>query len=293
MLQSMTGFGQARTNYKEILLAIDIRSVNSRYSEIITRCPRRFDLFEDIARKLISTLKIRGKITISLSIKNEAALSLSPEINMDLAHHYLKIGKELQEISGGTLEGLNLGQLFQLPDILLTREDDEDNKQLYEAIETCTKEALIQLEASRKIEGSNLSVMILDGLSKIEKLKLSIETLSVDQVKLAMEKMRKRIEEHIDKVNIEEQRLEQEIVFWGDRLDITEEIQRLTAHVSHFKHIVDEGKEAGKRLNFLLQEMLREANTIGSKTASYEVSHVVVELKNELERLREQIQNIQ
>lgn len=292
MLRSMTGFGKSEVKHEGLDLTIEVRSVNSRFLEMNFRQPRMLAEFEDLARPIVQNRIPRGKLQISLNLPNEASLHAVPIFNEDLAKDYLNIAEVAQKLLGDT-RPLTTEYLLQMPDIIQFEPKIPDQELFFKACVDGLNQALDALDDMRSVEGQHLENALLEQLDVISKLLSEIESDSGTRVPMVMEKLQAKLQAALNEADIDERRLEQELVIWADKLDISEELVRFNTHIQHFRDIMQNDPNAGRRLNFLLQEMNREANTIGSKAYSSNISYHVVELKSEVERIREQIQNIQ
>ncbi|MCF7800406.1 MAG: YicC family protein [Candidatus Marinimicrobia bacterium] len=289
---SMTGFGKAEVKHAGIDLTIEVRSVNSRFLEMNFRQPRMLAEFEDLARPIIQSRIPRGKLQISMNLPNEGTLNAIPVLNKDLAQAYVEIGHAARELTGNGSE-LNIAELLQLPDVIQFEPKISNKDAFFKDCIDGLQRALDNLDQMRSVEGQHLEEAMSRQLDTLEQLLGEIENGCESRAAEAIEKLRTKIQSNLGDIDADERRLEQELVIWSDKLDISEELVRFTTHLQHFRHIMQSDANAGRRLNFLLQEMNREANTIGSKSYSSGIAHAVVELKSEVEKIREQIQNIQ
>lgn len=292
MLMSMTGFGKAEVTHGDIDLTIEVRSVNSRFLEMNFRQPRMLAEFEDLARPIIQKRIPRGKLQISMNLPNEGSLNAVPVLNEELAQAYVNIGQAARELTGNN-SALSIADLLQLPDVIQFEPKIPDQEAFFKDCLAGLERALDNLDQMRAVEGKHLEDAMGGQLDTLERLLGEISDGSESRAAEAIEKLRQKIHSSLGDIDLDERRLEQELVIWSDRLDISEEIVRFKTHIQHFRHIMLSDASAGRRLNFLLQEMNREANTIGSKSNSSGIAHAVVELKSEVEKIREQIQNIQ
>ncbi len=295
MLISMTGYGRAEEKIGDLKVIIEIRAVNSRFLEFVMRLPRGYENVEDGARTHLQKLLTRGRVTLTMNMGTDQTAIGKPRMNEKLLLHYQQIANKSAQLLGRKSESLSIAELLRFPDVITYDTDADNQVKFNDAVLDLVKKASEQLLAMRLREGELLEVAILQQLKNITEIISTIQAEDSGRLELTVEKMRKRIVDNsLDGASqIDEKRLEQEIVLWSDKLDIAEELTRLDAHIQHFKELMVENGDAGKRLNFLLQEMNREANTIGSKANSTPIGHAVVELKNEIERIREQVQNIQ
>ena len=295
MLISMTGFGRAENRIGDMNVVLEIRAVNSRFLEFFMRFPRGYEALEDLARNHLQSALARGRVTVTMNMGNDQALSGRPRLDEELLIHYDQISKRSAEILDLDSSGLPLQELLRFPDVIASQSADMAQDEFNEAAMKLVREATEQLQNMRVREGQLMEQAISLQLQRVSELATSIRAADLGRLKIMADALRKRVSDAgaDTEYKLDESRLEQEIVIWSDKLDISEELTRLEAHVQHFYELMAENGDAGKRLNFLLQEMNREANTIGSKANSTPIGHAVVELKNEIECIREQVQNIQ
>ena len=295
MLISMTGYGRAEEKIGDLKVVIELRAVNSRFLEFVMRLPRGYEKVEDGARTHLQSIMTRGRVTITMNMGTDQSAIGKPRMNEGLLQHYQQIAINSAQILGRESESLSIAELLRFPDVITYDTDAEDQVKFNDAVLNLIKKASEQLQAMRLREGELLEQAILEQLDNIIEIISRIQAEDSGRLELIAEKMRKKIADSSlrGESQIDEKRLEQEIVLWSDKLDIAEELTRLDAHIQHFRELMVENGDAGKRLNFSLQAMTREANTIGSKANSTPIGHAVVELKNEIERIREQVQNIQ
>jgi len=291
----MTGFGRAEEKIGDLKVVIEIRAVNSRFLEFVMRLPRGYEKVEDGARNHLQSILSRGRVTISMNTGTDQTAIGKPRMNEELLLHYEQIANRSAQILGRESETLSISELLRFPDVITYDTDAEDQIKFNDAVLNLIQKATDQLQSMRLREGELMEEAILEQLNHIVDIIARIQHEDSGRLEIIAEKMRKKLTDMTieGESQIDEKRLEQEIVMWSDKLDIAEELTRLDAHIQHFRELMKENGDAGKRLNFLLQEMNREANTIGSKANSTPIGHAVVELKNEIERIREQVQNIQ
>ena len=296
MIRSMTGFGRAAFQFENVSFDIEVRSVNHRYLDVKLRLPRTMQALEPELRGRIQKRFSRGKLDLSVSSPTGRAPAARVEIDIDAARSYLDAAGSL-EAQGGVEGPLQVGTLLALPGVARIVEaelsPDAVREQLFAAVDS----ALEALESMRADEGAALERELRGRVAAIEARAELIAGRSDEVQRVARERLRRRSEQLKQETGIlDEARLHQEIVIAADRLDITEELVRLRSHVAQFRAIVGEaaaGTPVGRRLDFLLQEFGREANTVGSKASDAPVAHEVVELKTDIERLREQVQNVE
>jgi uncharacterized protein (TIGR00255 family) len=296
MIQSMTGFGRATFVVLERTFEVEVRSVNHRHLDARVKLPRQMGDQEGALKALVQSRLERGKVDVSISPASGATTSTELQIDDATAHQYIQAARHLSEehhISGS----VDVALLLQFPGVTRFVEEGLPPEDMEAALTTSVGEALDELIAMRLAEGKSLAADFERRLRNVQTLVTFFEERSGIVMESAKERLRKRAEQITQDTGLlDEARLHQEIVIAADRLDITEELVRLRSHVEQFESILagaGEGKPVGRRLDFLLQEMGREANTVGSKANDAPLAHHVVELKNELERIREQVQNVE
>jgi len=296
MIRSMTGFGRAAFHAAGVQFDLEARSVNHRHLDVRVRLPRPLAALEQAVKERVQGVISRGKVDLVVAFPDSGASLQTVEVDREVARGYARAAAELTAEEG--LEGpLAVGALLALPGVvqLVDRElsPDELEAELLEAVDA----AVAGLDAMRVREGEALERDLLARLATVTALSQSLEARSEEVQQAARERLRKRAEQLGQEAGIlDEARLHQEIVIAADRLDVTEEIVRLRSHVEQFGEILaagGAGAPVGRRLDFLLQEFGREANTIGSKGSDAPIAHEVVELKTEIERMREQVQNVE
>jgi len=296
MLRSMTGFGHAERVALGYKIQIDLRSVNHRYSEIVVRMPREWQMFEDPLRKMIQQSVKRGRIDVFVTVEKEPDSAAQPAVNWPLIESWIAAADMLRERLGlPESESLKPRDLLLLPDILLQSEDrPEDIEKLRAELESCAQEAVEQLVVMRETEGRYLQQELAGRLMTVGELREAIVREAPEAVEHMRRKLRERIHELLeDTGKFDEQRFVMEVAILADRANIDEELARLSSHCQQFLALLDSDEPVGRKLDFLIQEMNREANTIGSKANLITITNLVVELKAELEKLREQVQNIE
>ncbi|MDP6624896.1 MAG: YicC/YloC family endoribonuclease [Nitrospinota bacterium] len=291
MVQSMTGYSRSEMKDGEMVCVIETRSVNNRFLDLSVRLPRKFMEIESKIKKKIKENFSRGSMEINVSFNNEKKES-NLTADLDIAIVYKKILEELRSSLDMTQE-VDLKDLLQFKEIIKYEQPEENIDELWEVIEKNLDIALKKLREARILEGTAL---LEDILSRIKSILEKVEYIKTRQ-SVVLENYKKKLTERLSKLlegqEIDEDRLLQEAAIYADRSDISEEIVRLESHLKQFV-ILTKGHEAiGRQLEFINQEMLREANTITSKANDYKVSQIVVEIKAELEKIREQIQNIE
>ena len=291
MISSMTGFGRGEVVRDGYRAVFEVSSVNSRFMEVSLRLPRWLLSLEPPLKAIVDQRLSRGKAFCQLTLARDDSAAPDVSINDALAGWYVTTLRELAVRYN--LDGeLRVGDLVRLPDLWSGKAQTAD-----ETVEEILREALTSavdgLVATRDAEGQALCADLRERLAIIARVVASIKVETASVPAAIREKLTARVEELFGSAEYDPQRLAQEIAYMAERADVTEECVRLTIHREQFEEALDAERAVGRRLNFLLQEMNREANTIGSKSATAEVSTMVVTLKEELERIREQVQNIE
>lgn len=290
MIKSMTGFGHGEYENEGRKYTVEIKSVNHKYSDINIRLPRFLNSIEDQIRKRISNVISRGKIDVFISFENFSSQGTNIRINRELAKQYLNELKGLAEETGLEFK-VNLIDISKLPEILKL-EEGEDEEQIADELMIALDNALEKFISMREIEGKKLVEDIESRIHLIEGKIEEIKKYSGTLVEEYIEKLQTRINELL-KTEVDETRLMQEIVFFSDKSSIEEELTRLKSHISQFLNLIKGTSPIGKKIDFLIQEINRETNTIGSKANCLEITNRVIEIKTEVENIREQIQNIE
>jgi uncharacterized protein (TIGR00255 family) len=287
----MTGFGEHRFSIGALRGRIEIRSINHRYFDFSSRLPLLVSPLEQKIKDFLSQYLVRGKVTLSISLNSQNGMD-PVLIDTDKLKFYKK---ELQKAAKkvGFKADLSVSDVIRLPNVFTVESKEQDPEKLWKKLQPELKKAIIRVIHMQEKEGSALVEDILARLSKIETNSRKIETLSQEMVPAFKEKLEKKISELTSSSQLDSNRLEQEVALFAQHHDITEELVRLRSHMGIFKKILAHEREVGKKLDFLIQEMNREVNTISSKALSSEISQSVVEIKTEQEKIREQIQNIE
>ncbi len=294
MIKSMTGFGRSEYSDGKRNITCEIKSVNHRYSDITVKMPRRYSFAEDKIKQAVKSKLARGKVDVSINVENVTENDVVIKLNQLAAKQYYDNLKELKEtfdLSGD----IDLELLATMPDVLKAVPDVDDEEELTKAILIPVAEASANLESMRAIEGQRLADDLITKGETIKAILDQIEERSPLVVKDYMEKLRARIAELLDgAAEIPEDRILTEAAIFADKCAIDEEITRLNSHLLQLKSILT-GSEStvGKKLDFLVQEMNREANTIGSKANDITITNHMLNIKAEIEKIREQVQNIE
>ncbi|MDD2483874.1 MAG: YicC family protein [Eubacteriales bacterium] len=294
MLKSMTGFGRSEYNDEKRNIVAEIKSVNHRYSDISVKMPRRYSFAEERLKALIKDVARRGKIDLSLMVENLTEDDTNICLNPVVAKQYYDNLRKLQE--NFDLAGdITLQYLASLPDVMKAMPDVEDEEELFKSLSIPVMEAARRLDEMRMIEGAKLTEDIIKRGELIREKIQRIEKRAPAVVAAYAQKMKERINDLLGgTLVVPEDRILIEAAVFADKSNITEELVRLDSHILQLDRIIEESKEPdGKKLDFLVQEMNREANTIGSKANDAEITNLVLEIKSEIEKIREQVQNIE
>ena len=292
MIRSMTGFGRSKYENEEREYTVEIKSVNNRYSDISIKMPRNLSSLEEKIKKQITTAISRGKIDVFITFINNSEKGKNIKINTELAKMYIKELKQLAK-EGEIIDNINVTEVIRLPEVLNISLENDDEELILSELTVCTKNAIDSFIAMRETEGLKIKEDLQNRINIISKKIDKINSISTGLVEEYVVKLEKRINDILKTSVVDETRLAQEIVIYSDKCSIEEEITRLRSHILQFTNLLETSGPIGKKLDFLVQEMNRETNTIGSKANSLEITNLVVDLKTEIENIREQIQNIE
>lgn len=292
-MNSMTGFGRGSVSGDNFEISVDIKTVNNRFLDVVLKLGGELQALETPLKRMISARLARGRVDVS--IQYDRTQEVSYELNRSVITGYLHALKEMQaEFSIGGEPDINV--IARLPNVLSTKKE-EISEEFLKSVETAVAAALDDLETMRADEGEMLKKELAERLNNIEEKTDGIETEASNIAEEFRLRLTKRVGELLAKtesqIEVDQARLAQEVAYLADRADISEEITRLRTHIEHFRSIMDEDKEVGKRLDFLTQELNREANTITSKTNNMIVKEHALQVKSEIEKIREQVQNVE
>lgn len=292
MIKSMTGFGRAKCEYEGREYNVEIKSVNHKYSDVSIKIPRQISYLEEKVRKEILTKVSRGKIDVFITLQDYSEKGKNIKINKELAKVYISQLRELAEETGITAN-IDVIDISKFPEVLNI--SNEDNEEIYwDELRGVLDTALDNFVAMRETEGNKICDDLKARMERIREKVSKISSYSAGLVEEYIVKLNTRVKELMSTDVIDENRLAQEIVIFSDKSSIQEELTRLDSHISQFLDLLSNGNSpVGKKLDFIIQEMNREVNTIGSKANSTKISEGAIELKTEIEDVREQIQNIE
>ena len=292
MIKSMTGFGRSKYENDSREYLVEIKSVNNRFNDVNIKIPRAIGFLEEKIKKVITNSVSRGKIDVFISFTNNSERGKSIKINTDLAKLYVREIKKLAE-DANIIDNVSVMEVTKLPEVFSIKLEEDDEELLWCELDICLKEAINNFIQMRTNEGEKIYKDLVERIetinSKIEK----ISTISTGLVDEYIVKLEKRIKDILKTNVVDETRLAQEVVIYSDKCSVEEEITRLKSHISQFLQLLDSNVAIGKKIDFLIQEMNRETNTIGSKANNLEITNLVVDIKTEIENIREQIQNIE
>ena len=287
----MTGYGKGVAQKDGLKITVELRSVNHRFLDISLKLPKIITFAEDALRKTIQSGIARGHVDVFVNIEDERESKSNISIDYALAEQYVLSARQLSE-KFGIENNLNAYEILRIPDVVNVSADPADESVLQEVLIEAGTQAIAQLNAMREKEGSALVKDLLIKIKGIKQALPKIEKLAPAVLKEYRAKLNDRVRDYLKEVPVDEVKLINEVAFYSDKFCTDEEITRLRAHTDHFESIVSEGGAVGKKLDFIVQEMNRETNTIGSKCNNAEITEYVVFLKSEIEKIREQIQNL-
>ncbi len=291
MIRSMTGFGSASGLFAGRTVTVELKSVNNRFREVLTRMPKICAPLEDAIKKVVASRLERGRVDLWLQLDEREARKRGLSVDFDFAAELKAKLDELKERFNLAGE-ISLDQMISLG-VIGSQEQSPALEELWEALRPLLEEALDALVTMREAEGRNLASDLEKRLARLAAANRKVEELASSAPDALLEKLQNRLAELGAGVKVDQARLAQEVALLADRVDITEEVVRLNSHLARFNDILADSQAAGRRLDFLLQEMGREVNTMGSKSQDLEVTGLVLDMKAELEKLREQVQNIE
>lgn len=291
MVKSMTGYGKSSLSINSREYQVEIKTVNHKYIDTNIKMPRVISYLEEDVRKLIASKIKRGKIDISITFENYSEDGNDIRINTELAKMYIENLRKLAE-EENISANIEVTEITKLPDVLIIKNNFDENQIKAELLQT-VENAINQLINMRQNEGERISRDILTKIAQIEIKKQEIFSLSTGLIDEYVVKLEARIKELLKTEELDKSRLMQEVVIYADKCSVEEEITRLTSHIEQLRNLINADEPSGKKMDFIIQEMNRETNTIGSKANSLEITNRVVDIKTILEDVREQIQNIE
>ncbi len=292
-MKSMTGYGKTTVTRGNAELTIELKSVNHRFLDISTKIPRMFIAYEDVVRRVLGEGLSRGHVDVFLNYKPDDNSAKVVTVDSGLAASYVKAANALAEEFPHLHNDFTLNALMRTPDVLNVEQGEEDEAVLREMLEEALRGAVAKLNEMREIEGNKLRSDLLAKIANIETLLARVKEYAPKVAEQYRNKLSDRITEALGAVQLDESKLANEVCFFVDKSCIDEEITRLTSHIAHAREILATEVPVGRKLDFLVQEFNRETNTICSKSNFLELTNVALEMKNEIEKLREQVQNLE
>ena len=293
MIKSMTGFGRCEIVTAEYKISVEIKAVNHRYLDLSIKLPKKFNYFEAGIRNLLKTYIQRGKVDVFINYEDYTEEKMCLKYNSSLAAEYMNCFKQMEE-QFGIKNDITVSGLARMPEVLVMDQVAEDEDKIWQELSEAVEEAAKKFVDSRVQEGEKLKTDLLGKLDYMGSLVAFIEERSPKIVAEYREKLEAKVKELLEDTQIEENRISAEVVIYADKICTDEEVVRLKSHVVHMKETIQSDEAGiGRKLDFIAQEMNREANTILSKANDLEVSNYAIDLKTEIEKVREQIQNIE
>ena len=292
MIKSMTGFGRAQETVDGMTVTVELKSVNHRYFEFTAKVPRTYGFLEEKLKSFLNERVSRGKMECYVSIENLEESDMEVVVNPSLAKGYVDALRTLSE-TFGLKEDYSAISIAKFPDVLTLRKAPADEEKIWNAVQKVTELAVERFVTMRETEGEKLRADILSKADTILEHVAFVESRSPQIVREYHEKLRQRMEELLENTQVDEQRLLTEAAIFADKVAVDEETVRLRSHISQLREFLNADEPIGRKLDFLVQEMNRESNTIGSKAQDVEIAKRVIAIKAEVEKIREQVQNIE
>lgn len=292
MIKSMTGFGRSEIVKGNRKISVEIKSVNHRYLEAGIKMPKKLNVFESRMRDLLKKYATRGKIDIFINYEDDSESQVNLKFNQNIADEYMAIFNNMSE-KYNLKNDMTVGGLARFPEVITMDEVQEDEEELWHFIEEAMKAALEQFVSTRILEGENLKKDLLGKLDHMEELVAFVEKRSPEIMKEYRSKLESKVKELLGDTTIDESRIATEVIIYADKICVDEETVRLRSHIEHARKCLNEDDGIGRKMDFIAQEMNREANTTLSKANDIEISNAAIDLKTEIEKVREQIQNIE
>jgi len=293
LIKSMTGYGRARETRNSRDITVEVRAVNNRYLDCTVKMPRLYIFAEDMLKQRVQRAVSRGKIDVFVTVDASAADVTKVAVNRELAGQYAAALRELAEVCGSAAYSITPEALARFPDVLNVTKADEDLDTVTADLCAVLDAALEAFNEMRSVEGARLAEDIGNRLNTIERCTAQVEARSPETVAEYRAKLTTRMQEVLQSVSIDPQRILTEAAIYADKVAVDEETVRLRSHVAQLRTMLESAEPMGRKMDFLIQEVNREANTIGSKCGDVSIAQVVVNLKAEVEKMREQVQNIE
>ena len=293
MIRSMTSFGRSSSEEGEKrVFTVEMKSVNSRYLDVNIRMPKTLISLEEEIRKMISNSLNRGKVDVFINLKNYNDGSGVPKVDINLAQGYLQCLKEI-EAKLEVKNDISVMQIARFPEVITIVEEEDKIEEVWKELKPLISDSLDMMIKMREVEGTKLKEDILSKISIIEELVSKVEEFADTIPKAFKMKLEERVKELLGNVEIDENRIAMEVCMLADKATVDEEIIRLRSHINQVRETLNLNEPIGRKLDFIVQEMNRETNTIGSKASDIQMTNIVIDIKNILEKIREQVQNIE
>lgn len=292
MIKSMTGFGRAEAQDEQHKFTVEIKSVNHRYLDFNIKMPKKLSFLDSAIRTLLKEYMLRGKVDVFISYEDFTQSHMILQYNREVAGQYMAYFKEMAD-TFGIRNDITAAELGRFQDVFTMEEADSDEKELWGLLEQVLRKACEQFVTTRKTEGENLRTDLVQKLDQMLEKVGMVEERSPQILQEYRQKLEDKMKELLGDTQIEESRIASEVIIYADKICTDEETVRLKSHIQHMKDVLAEGEGIGRKLDFIAQEMNREANTILSKANDLETSNLAIDLKTEIEKVREQIQNIE
>ena len=293
MIRSMTSFGRSSSEEgQRRVFTVEMKSVNSRYLDVNIRMPKTLISLEEEIRKMISNSLNRGKVDVFINLKNYNDGSGIPKVDINLAQGYLECLKEI-EAKLGVKNDISVMQIARFPEVITVLEEEDKIDEVWQELKPLINDSLDMMIRMREVEGDKLKEDILSKISIIEELVSKVEEFADTIPKNFKIKLEERVKELLGNVDIDESRIAMEVCMLADKATVDEEIIRLRSHINQVRETLNLKEPVGRKLDFIVQEKNRETNTIGSKSSDIQMTNIVIDIKNILEKIREQVQNIE
>ena len=293
MIRSMTSFGRSNSEEgKKRVFTVEMKSVNSRYLDVNIRMPKSIISLEEEIRKMISNSLNRGKVDVFINIKNYNEGAGVPKVDINLAQGYLQCLKEIEE-KLNINNDISVMQIARFPEVITMIEEEDKIDEIWEELKPLISSSLDMMINMREVEGEKLKEDILIKINQIEELVSKVEEFADSIPKVFKQKLEERLKDLLGNVEVDENRIATEVCILADKATVDEEIIRLNSHINQVRETLKLNEPIGRKLDFIVQEMNRETNTIGSKSSDIKMTNIVIDIKNILEKIREQVQNIE
>ena len=293
MIRSMTSFGRSNSEEgKKRVFTVEMKSVNSRYLDVNIRMPKSIISLEEEIRKMISNSLNRGKVDVFINIKNYNEGAGVPKVDINLAQGYLQCLKEIEE-KLNIKNDISVMQIARFPEVITMIEEEDKIDEIWEELKPLISSSLDMMINMREVEGEKLKEDIVIKINQIEDLVSKVEEFADSIPKVFKQKLEERLKDLLGNVEVDENRIATEVCILADKATVDEEIIRLNSHINQVRETLKLNEPIGRKLDFIVQEMNRETNTIGSKSSDIKMTNIVIDIKNILEKIREQVQNIE